>query len=1204
MTRKAILLLLGTFVTLTFSLVNPAWGQNARGTILGHIQDASGAAVPGAKVALLSEQTGIKAEFITTNTGDYLFLKLIPGVYDVTVAASGFRTAATKGLMLEVDQTLRQDFALEVGTVSQEVTVNATASMLQSDSPTIGEVTVARFIQALPLNGRDFTTLLAINAGVTQPAGGIQTGFIFGLHGVNDTWRMSSVNGARPASIAYIIDGIADNGYFFSNVAAVPSEDAIQEFKLQNGLYSAEYGGGSAQVNAALRSGTNVFHGSAYDFIRNDAFQPRSPLVAATNALNTSCQTLKTTPPCALLKTPFKQNQFGFTLGGPVRLPRYRGENRSFWFVSYEGGRRRVTSAPQFTQVPTPKELSGDFSDWPFPIFDPATTGTLAPAPGNPTGRVQFTNNQISSNRFNPIAQKLVNYFPQSNINCTMPCPDFVGTAKSPIDSDIVTARYDQRLTSRDQLTYSMVISKISSISGSILPTAALQVFTRPRLFGLEWNRSLSPNAINTARVGYNRTNLHFGAESSFGPNLSQQLGLQNTTTNPAFFGIPAVSVQDGYLGAGTGNNGYRQVNNVYQYVDNFQYVHGRHTITLGTDIRRLQLFDVDGFNVNGTLTFTGSYTASDPTSSSIGRASAITGNAFADLLLGYPLRAGAPVPTASDLYDMRGTYWGLFAEDDFRMSPRLTLNLGLRYEIPNPFHSRSNSGAVINLATPGGGLIYADSNFVQKFGPGSANPAIQSTYYQCCVTNQLVPGDKTNFAPRIGFAWRPLSTSKFVLRGGYGIFYDSYMRFYDGQNYSDNILSVVQPNPSYPTALGSEKSSPLALSTLWLPPIVLGPTTFPPAWAHGVQTEWPGNHTPYIQQWSLDTQYQLTPSMMLDVGYVGSHTIHEPMQWHFNQAFPPRVAGDPCNTFRDRTQPGVTAACLADPNFQPSHDRAPFANFSTTSFANANIFSSNYHSLQMRLQKRFAQGLQFMGNYTWSKTLDEGSEIAAFSGEALNLVQDAHNLRGEHGPANFDQMHRFVFSYSYDLPVGKGRKWSLGRANWALGGWNTGGILTFASGLPVTIACCFRGLNQFGTNFSDGLHANVNGDPRTGFVQSVIEWFNPSVFSVPPLGTFGNVARNSLRAPGQHQGDVSFIKETPIKERATIQYRLEIFNVFSTWHTGQVFPNNRVLSSPSPCTPGPRGNCNFGSLVGLNGLGELNLWNPHIIQMALKLTF
>ncbi len=1210
MPRKSVLFFSGISLALSCLLAPPLRAQNARGSILGHIQDPSAASVPKAKVTLKNEGTGITSTFATNSTGDYLFLKLVPGAYDLTVAASGFRTAVINGLVLEVDQTLRQDFALVVGAVTQEVTVVATAPMLQSDSPTIGQVTGERFIQALPLNGRDFTTLIAINAGVTQPAAGIQTS-IFGQHGLNDNWRMSSVNGARPASISYIIDGIADNDYFFTKISAVPSQDAIQEFKLQNGLYSAEYGVGAAQVNAALKSGTNAFHGSAYDFLRNDAFQPRNPVAAALNSSNAACVAAKTTPPCSITKTPFKQNQFGFTLGGPVRLPHYNGRDKSFWFVSYEGARRRVTSLTQ-AQLPTAKELTGDFSDWPFPIYDPSTTrpnpsfdSTKTISDTNvPILRDRFANNAFSSGAFNSIAQKLIGFYPKANLTCTMPCPNFIGTLNNPIGTDVLTGRYDQRVSTRDQITYSMVVGAYTATNPSLFPLSGQQIFTRPRLFGLEWNRSFSPNSINTVRIGYNRLNFHFGAQSSFGPNLSEQLGFQNTTTNPAFFGFPLGTVQQGYLGTGTGNNGYAQKDNIFQYVDNFQYVHGRHTITMGADIRRLQLIDVDSFIANGSLTFSGAYTASNPFSTNLGRATATTGNAFADLLLGYPFRASAPNPVASDIYDMRGTSWSFFAQDDFRVTPRLTLNVGLRYEIPAAFHSRSNSGAVLNLKSPGGGRIFADQNFVNTYGPGAKNPAVQSTYYQCCVTNQLVPGDKTNFAPRVGFAWRPLSTSKFVVRGGYGLFYDIYMRFYDGQNYSDNILNVVLPNPNYPLPAGGEKTSPLALNTLWLPPIVLGPTSFPPAWAFGMQTEWPDNHTPYMQQWGLDFQYAFTPTIMLDVGYVGSHTIHEPMQFHFNQAFPPKVAGDPCNTFRDRTQPGVTAACLSDPNFQPSHDRAPFANFSTTSFANANLFSSNYHSLQVRLQKRFSHGLLFMANYTWSKTLDLGSEIAATGGEALNLVQDAHNLRGEHGPATFDQTHRLVYTYSYDFPVGKGRKWSLGPANWVLGGWNTSGIITLGSGLPFTVACCGRGFNQFGTVFGDDLRANLNGNPNQGFTKSIFQWFNPSVFSIPPLGTFGTAGRSILRAPGQYQGDIAFVKDTPIKERATIQYRLEIFNVFSGWHSGRLFPNNRVISSPVPCTPGPSGNCAFGSIVGFNGLGALNLFNPRILQMALKFIF
>lgn len=346
MQRNCIGILSSMCVLLMSLAASPTNAQNAQGTILGHLQDPSGAAVPGAVVTARNVATGSIAKFKSTTSRDYVFVNMIPGTYEVTCEVSGFKTAVTMGLILQVNQTLRADFRLEVGAVSQQVTVSAPSQMVQTDNTTIGQVISDHFMQALPLHGRDFTSLIAINAGVTQPSGGRQT-TVFDQHGLNDTFREMSVYGSRPASISYLIDGITDNDFFFSKPTNIPSGYSVQKFKLQNGLYSSEYGNGPAQVNVAIKSGTNQFHGNAYDFIRNDAFQPDSPVVTALNAMHgTNIPT----------KTPLKQNQFSFTLGGPVLIPWiFNGRNRTFWFASYEGGGGGLVEALRRHRLPLPR---------------------------------------------------------------------------------------------------------------------------------------------------------------------------------------------------------------------------------------------------------------------------------------------------------------------------------------------------------------------------------------------------------------------------------------------------------------------------------------------------------------------------------------------------------------------------------------------------------------------------------------------------------------------------------------------------------------------------------------------------------------------------------------------------------------------------------------------------------------------------------
>lgn len=696
----------------------------------------------------------------------------------------------------------------------------------------------------------------------------------------------------------------------------------------------------------------------------------------------------------------------------------------------------------------------------------------------------------------------------------------------------------------------------------------------------------------------------HEGATSAFGPDLAKALGLQNTPNTAAFFNVPILSPTQGYAGFGNGNNGYTQTDNIFQFIDNLKFIRGKHTFTVGADIRRIQMADRDGFTAEGVLYFDGAYTGLNPTVSAAGTAGPLAGNPIADLLLGQPINVGAPAPIATDIFDLRGTSESFWFQDDFRVTPRLTLNLGLRWELPPNLYSISNSGVTLNPKTSGGGLIWVDKNFVTQNSVG-LTAAQAATYMQCCNTNQLVPRDLHDFAPRFGFAWRPLHTDRFVVRGGYGMFYDLYMRFYDGANFDDKSLWTFSA-PPYPTASGFESASPVALTTLWKPPIVGNPfpTYLATPYLFGIQTEWPDNHTPYIQQWGLDTQYAFGQNLLLDIGYVGTHAVHQPIQEFFNQAYAPPVGGDPCNILVDISQAtGPNAACLTDPGFVPIDKRLPFPNIAPGTYANANILNSYYHALQVRLNKRMSHGLQFMANYTYSKAMDMSSEIASFA-SVTNLVMNPHNLQGEYGPADFDQTHRFVLSYSYAVPIGKGQRWSLGPANWVLGGWNTSGILTLASGLPETVYCCHRIPNQFGITFGEAIRASVSGDPTAGITQTPLQWVNPSAFSISIAGTFGNSERNLVRIGGQRQGDISFMKQFPITERHKLEFRLEIFNALSSTHTGGHFFDNNVSDSPANCTPGPSGNCSFGSTVGLNGSGALNYWNPRVLQMALIYSF
>jgi hypothetical protein len=1190
------------------------YAQNSRGTILGHVTDPSGGVIVGARVTVRNLSTEITNQFTTNSVGDYVFLNLVPGTYEITVGAPGFRTEHYSELVLEVDQTLRQDYQLRVGTATTEVEVTAHTQMVQTDNTTLGNVLEEALIEDLPLNGRDFTSLLELSAGAANLSGGSQAAWAG--HGLNSTFAEVSLNGARPESTSFMVDGVTDTDTFFSGIANIPSEFAVQEVKVQTGLYSSEYGQGSGQVNVAVKSGTNSLHGKAYDFLQNDRLNPGNLLQEDKNIVNGT-----NTP----LRTPFKQNQFGGTLGGPVKIPfLYNGRDKTFWFVAYDGGRRSTSTGPsQTAQIPTASERNGNFSDWPYPIYDPTTNGTapIVPCdpnnpntPCNPLGRQAFTNNQIPSARISAMGQKLLNLYPTPNAaNCTqLPCQNYSIPLNDTLDTDNITMRVDQNWGEKDRLFFTGHIRREDSTTPSLMPYSGSMALTHSELYGLNWEHFFSAHTMNTARFAYNRQFWVTNSVTAYGPDIQAALGFQNAPSMPALHGIPVISLGDQYSNIGNGNNGYSTKHGSWQYIDNLKLIRGKHTITVGADIRRMQEFEQDTWMGIGGLSFNGGYTASNPADA--GTIGPNAGNPVADMLLGDLIGLTPPAPLGVDYLHVVGTNWNFFAQDDFRLSPRLTLNLGLRYERPPNYHNTDNvSGWNFDPAN-GGSLSWVNKSFVQGVEQTAAAQGLTpyAPYLNCCISNTLVPIDNKDFAPRIGIAWRPFPTDRLVVRAGYGIFYDTYMRFYDLiQNFDINALQTEFPNTNYTAGTGYETASPEPpLNQLWLPPVSGAQffSTSQPWNSSGFsspilnQVDWPQNHNPYNQQWTLDTQYALTPSLLLDVGYVGSHGLREPTYWLFNTATPPKVAGDACNYLFDASQAAGTS-CATDPNFQPIDTRVPYKNLPSIMYANANILGSNYNALQVQLRQRSTHGLTYLVSFTWSRSFDEMSGIGNVSGNG-GFVQNPYNVKGDYGPASFDQPKRLTASGSYDLPVGKGKPLSLGRADWLFGGWKTSGIYTLTSGRTFTVYG-YTGpwYDQMGSQpyAWPSYRANVSSSPTSGFTQSPSEWFNTSVFSTSEPGTYGDSSKGMLRGPFFEDLDLSFAKLFPISERQNLQFRLEIFNVGSNWHSLNDYYGSNLIPGNSV------GGCNFGSLasIGCDPYSVAgHLWNPHVLQMSLVYSF
>ena len=1179
--------------------------QSAEGTILGHITDPSGAALGNAEVVITNIDTNIKFTAKSNSFGDYQFVNITPGHYNIAVADAGFKSAQAKSVQLDVQATLRQNFTLQLGESTESVTVSADAQMIQADNATQGSVIESKAIEALPISGRDFTNLLKLQGGATQVQGSSQ--LYWAQHGLNNDFNSVSINGARTESISYLVDGITDNDQYFSTANNIPNSEAIAQFKVQNGLSSPEFGQGSAQVNVAIKNGGNVYHGSAYDYFRDNMFQPRNPYYAYqknVEGLNVSTD-----------KQPLKQHQYGFSLSGPISVPMlYKGTDRTFFFYSYEIGRRR-TSTQSTALVPSTAERSGDFSDWKdengnlVPLYDPSTqTGSL------PSTRQAFANNKITSQ--STISKNFLALFPTPNAPkanmaaCVSAsgCVNYIATVSQPYDTNNHTFRVDEKLTEKDLLYLTGILGEQSNHNASIMPLTGEIKYQHNRLLAFNWQRIVTPNLVNEARVGYNWQFWQNGSDAA-GTDWGTKLGFANEITNPALFTVPTLSL-GGFKTFGNGNAGWNQKENIYQFVDNLKYMHGRHTFTLGADIRRYMLNMTDSYSSEGSLGFNGVYTGIDPANVSNGYGKTGAGSSVADFLLGDPINLSGPVPYASDLFSVRGTAWNFFAADDIHVTPKLTINLGLRYEIPPSFHSIDGSGITADLSGDGQFQWASKSNYNLMKTVGAT-----STWMGYTDNDKLTQSNHANLAPRVGFAWRPLATDKFVIRGGYGLFYDLQNQWYSLTTY-DSILSYLNTG-SYPTtSTGYTSAAPYKLDTLWQSSSTDYSYFQNPSWQTGPQINWPKNKSSYNQQWSIGGQYALTQTTLLDISYIGTHALHQPGYWYYNAGTMPAV-DDACNHYRDAAEVPASSTCLTNSNFVPVDQRTPWKNIRSNAYALANIFSARYNALQVRLNQRTHQGLNYQVNYTWSRTLDESSAINNIANSVLTL-QNNHCAKCDWGPSSSDQTHRLVASGSWQLPVGHGRHYSVGKmGDYVVGGWDFTGIYTIASGQPITVMNTGDStLGQDGVR-GDLRRPNTTGDPHgttfpsdtkfyvANFKDPIYHLFNPTAYTVGAGNTYGNTTRNSIRGPWFQRGDVSFGKNFPLYKEHNLNYKFEIFNVFSPWRSnGEIDTQNTlwdraagsVVSLDYDSNSKPYGEAFQG--------GTRHLWNPRIIQMSLKYSF
>lgn len=1180
-------------VAMALLLIRPGWGQaGTTGTILGTVTDTSGAVVPGASVEVTNVATNATNRVTTTATGDYTLANLVPGTYKVSAQMNGFSTVVTHDIVLAVAQNARIDLRLKPGAANETVEVSATAVALDTDSSAVAQTVTPQQVSELPLNGRNFTDLLFIGAGAVQTVG--EQGQMRQSEG-----DAISINGSRPESNNYTLDGLNNTDTALNTPAVILSQDAIQEFKVQSATYSAQYGFSANQINMVSKSGTNQLHGSVFEFDRNDAFDA-IPHQTLTNTSTTNVE--------------LRQNQFGYVLGGPVMIPKlYDGRNRTFWLANYEGW-RIIQGGHLSGYAPTSAELGGNFQGMVgiLPAFGtPGCAANLTAGtncmPVDPLTGAPFPNNAIPSSRFSRVAQVTSKLIPTAatDPNGTGPY-NWFATANSTTDTDQQTYRGDEDFKKWGQVFFRYTKADYTNTgwgTDGLIASSGENIFTENSTSWTgAYTLSLPKGFVNDFRFGRLRAQVIQGDTAAPASDISA-LGLTGVFTNlPAYaagypnlgFGIP-----NGVTAGSPGNNPTTSDIPVWEFSDSIAKQFRSHSFSFGFDLRSWVQKRNLATNFLGTFGYNSNQITLNPTGG-LGGANGCpagnvycgTGNAYADYLLGYwsgtetfqpgPFTFGS-APGHLNQYVFK--YFAPYFQDDWKISPKLTLNLGLRWDF-RAIPYANDVGASASIGTdqlfwldtqnPSGGLCFAD----QVLLTDGIAPAGNGFYRYCGQkprSSSLAP-----FAPRFGFAYR--LSNKYVLRGGYGVFFDS-SETREMDNSGDQYPFLIRTQTS-----ATSGTLPLNTNQLYPAQSTVAPVS---AAANGgafvavILSENPQN--PYVQQWTLSVERELSRNTTLEINYVGNKGTHLLERFNVDQAGAlPSSEIAHCNADPTDTTNGYTC---------PYISRLPLPNFtSSNGFLDSRWEGhSFYNAGNVKLEHRGSDGAVLVV-YTWAKSLDSKSAAAGIgSTNSYAGPMDSANPNLDYARSDFDVGQRFVASYAYMLPVGRGKKvgGTMNRAaDAAVGGWEWTGIGTFQQGFPFSVLA----------NDVDGLlmtpiqRANISGDPNSGFHKSIGEWFNTSVFSQPPAGTFGSGGRNILRGPGISNWDMGLVKYFSITERARLQLRAETFNTFNHTQWG-VDPTSQGASGP--------GTSDVVTNVNAGNFGAVQYARPpRIIQFGGKVTF
>ncbi|MFN7998516.1 MAG: TonB-dependent receptor [Bryobacteraceae bacterium] len=1063
-------------------------------TIVGTVHDSSGAVVPHAAVTATATDTNIKSSAVSDPNGDFIITPLKIGKYSVSVEAPGFKREMRSGILLQVQDRVRVDFTLQVGSLSEAVNIEAETPVVQTDTSALGDVIASRQITDLPLNGRDYTQLATLTTGVvkiTENGGGIN-GASTASNG--NAGGAFAVNGTRGNLNNFMLDGIDNNSNDNAGNILRTNVDAIQEFKVQTSNYSAEFGrSGGAVINATIKSGTNQFHGTLFEFLRNSDLDARGWF-----------------EPPDQPKAPFKQNQFGGTIGGPIK------KNKLFFFTDYQGTRVRAANTG-INSVPLPAEINGDFSSilggqvgtdalgrpvYANEIFDPSTTRTVngqvvrdgfgfSPTTGLP---IPGQANIIPVSRMDPIAHNVAGLYPTPTVAGALSNNYIMNTPASDT-IDQMDARSDYNISARQQIFARFSLSQRTRFQAPPFPGLADggnystgNYFEATRGAAIAHTFVISPTMVNELRAGFNRNHYRDNIPA-YGQNYpASGFAVPGVPDNPTVNGLTLFQ-PNGFRRIG--EPGYTptfSTSQEFQYGDTLNIIRGRHAIKVGAQARfsQFNLFQVG--QPRGRLSFSGQFTADDPSSGDG------SGVGFADMLLGLP--STSSISTLTYFGNRQRTYGG-FAQDDFKVSESLTLNLGLRYDYTTPITEAHNRQSNFDFST--GQLVVAGQN------GASAG---------------LVTTDKNDFAPRIGLAYSPFKGRQTVFRAGYGRFF-SYQEIRTGDplQLGYNLPFFFEPS------FVSDGITPVLTVSGGFPPLSLNQAKF----AGVTSNDW-RLHAPVTDEWNFNIQQQLPGNMLVEAAYVGSKGTHLQVLVDHNQ--------DPT------PGPGDVQSR------RPYPEWGPFTSIE-------NHGNSTFHSLQLKAEKRLSAGLMFLSAFTFSKAINDQPEICC-SGP---WPQNSYDLRSEKGLADFDNRFRWITSFDYEVPIGKGRRYLNNNraADLVLGGWHVGGIVTFRSGFPFSPLMGYDPSNT-GSNGFLRTDRVANGNFPAG-QRTPDLWFDINAFPVPNGYAFGNSGKNVLVGPGEKTADMSIRKVFKFNERVNMEFRAEAFNAFN--HAVFAQPDNYITDGP-----------------------------------------